>query len=67
MAKKSDQEPEVQAPAPNPTETVEQQAVEYDKTPSNLIKTVSELEEMTPEQKQAFRDAGGTVTSDPAK
>jgi hypothetical protein len=34
-------------------------------TPDPLIKSVSELSEMSEQEKQDFRLAGGTVTNDP--
>ena len=35
-----------------------------DKLPDNII-TVAELKKLSDEEKQAFRDSGGTVASDP--
>lgn len=37
----------------------------YDPVRDPLIKTVSELAAMSEQEKQAFRQAGGTVTNDP--
>lgn len=57
---------ETKAPEPKPEEAkANPDAVTG--TPKELIKTVSEVQAMSPEDQQAFRDAGGTSIENPTK